>query len=148
MTLPPQAARVRDTNKIYELSPPSRHLLDSKLKSLLTQYTVCSNICFKDEEQGHHMGNGVFRGRDGCLLQELICNSDPISARLLHGVYNDHIIRIDDNSEWRLELVFDGLVIPSYDSYDFTSESFQKKYLNPKTRVFSHSPWNWRDSKS
>ena len=56
-------------------------------------------------------------------------------------------VRISDNSEWRLELVFRDLVIPSYDSYDFMSESFQKKCLNPKTRVFSHSPWNWRDSK-
>ena len=35
--------------------------------------------------------------------------------------------------------MFHGLVIPSYDSYDFTSESFRNKYLNPKTRVFSHS---------
>ena len=31
-----------------------------------------------------------------------------------------------------------GLVIPSYDGYDFTSESFRKKYLNPKTCVFSY----------
>ena len=33
--------------------------------------------------------------------------------------------------------MFHGLVIPSYDGYDFTSESFRKKYLNPKL-VFSH----------
>ena len=53
-----------------------------------------------------------------------------------------------DNSDWRLEFVFHGLAIPSYDSYGFMSKSFRNKYLNPKTRVFSHSPWNWRDSKA
>ena len=33
--------------------------------------------------------------------------------------------------------MFHDLIIPSYDGYDFTSESFRKK-LNTKIRVFSH----------
>ena len=41
--------------------------------------------------------------------------------------------------EWRLERVFYGLVIPSYDDYDFTFESFRTEYLNPKAYFFSQS---------